>query len=83
MIKPKAKFCGFSHSILTASNKPGKAGEIIKCNCGRMVKLRAAPNGSRSVQIPRHKKPEGLDDARIEAQCAEFDANNAYLNDPL
>jgi hypothetical protein len=58
MTNGKTKFCGYSNSIWTASNKPGQAGEIIKCNCGKMVKLRRAPNGPRSVQIPRHKKPE-------------------------
>lgn len=65
-MKVKTKFCGYSYSIWTASNKPGKAGEIIKCNCGRMVKLRGAPNGSRSVQIPRHKTQENV--VQVEVQ---------------
>lgn len=56
--KPKPKFCGYSNTVWAGSNKPGRAGEVVKCHgCGKAIKLRRPPNGDRNhyVQTPRHK----------------------------
>jgi hypothetical protein len=57
--KPRTKFCSYSNDV-QLHNKWGRQGEIVKCrNCGRMVKMRRAVNGSVGVyvQVPRHKMP--------------------------
>jgi hypothetical protein len=53
------KFCMWSNTVWAGSQKPGRAREVIKCRCGKMVKLRIPPNGDRSyyVQTPRHREP--------------------------